>query len=104
MLHFINGSNLIAYLCLLLEIPANMCIAIICYPVYDLKNFEIIQSFFIKLFFCMPKKSGQKCKLYQARSELLSRNKNYFYHFQRAFIEVNINNFLEIESSTLIEP
>ena len=43
------------------EILVNMCIVIICFPVYDTMNFEINLSFLIKPFFNMTKKSGQKC-------------------------------------------
>ena len=39
-----------------------MCIVIICCPDYDVINFEIKLSFFIKQFSYMTKKSGQKCK------------------------------------------
>ena len=37
-----------------------MCIIIICFPVYDVINFEINFNFLIKLFYYMAKKSGQK--------------------------------------------
>ena len=46
---------------LLLEILGNMCIVIICCPDSDTINFEINDSYLIKLFY-ITKKSGQKWK------------------------------------------
>ena len=50
MLYSINWSNFIAWLPLLLKILGNMCLAIISYPGYDIRNLEINLSFFIKPF------------------------------------------------------
>ena len=50
MLYFTNLPNFNAWLSLLLEILGNMWIAIICYPVCDVRNFEINLSFFAKPF------------------------------------------------------
>ena len=36
-----NGLNLIVWLPLLLEILDNMCIPIVCFPSYEVINFEI---------------------------------------------------------------
>ena len=44
-LYFINWTNFIAWLPLLLEILGNMRITIICYPVCDVMNFEIPLAF-----------------------------------------------------------
>ena len=46
MLYSVNRPNLIVSLPLILEILGNMCIVIICFPVYDIINFR----FFIKSF------------------------------------------------------
>ena len=45
---------------LLLEIFGNMCVVIICFPVYDVTNFEINLSFLIKLLFNMTEKARTK--------------------------------------------
>ena len=49
--YFLNWSNGIAWLLLLLKILGNMCTVIICCPVCDIINFEISDSFLIKPFF-----------------------------------------------------
>ena len=60
MLYSINWPNLIVWLPLLLVILGNVFIVIICYPVFDVINFEINLSFFIKQFFYIIKNLGQK--------------------------------------------
>ena len=40
----INGTNFVVLLPLSLEIPGNMCIVSICFPVDDVINFENILS------------------------------------------------------------
>ena len=62
MLYSINWSNFIVSLPLRLEIFGNMYIDYdyICYPVYEVINFEIYLSFFIKPFPYSTKKSGQE--------------------------------------------
>ena len=61
MLHYsINWPNFIVWLYLLLEILANMFIAIVCFPVCDVINFEII--FLIMPFSDMTEKSREKFK------------------------------------------
>ena len=62
MLDYIKWPNFITWLFLLYEILGYMCLVIICCPVYDVINFEVNPSFFIKLFFSIIKKSGQKLK------------------------------------------
>ena len=59
---FVNWSNFIVWLPLLLEILANMCIAIVCFPGCDVINFEVNLIFLIKPFFYMTKMSKQKFK------------------------------------------
>ena len=53
--------NFIAYLPLLLDILANQCSVIICFPVCYI-NFEIDHSSLIKPFLTQPRKSGQQFK------------------------------------------
>ena len=53
MLYSINWPNLIVRLPLLLEILGNMCIVIVCFPVYNIINCEI------KPFSYMSKNSGK---------------------------------------------
>ena len=62
MLYSINWPNFIVWLPVLLEILGNIFIVVICFPVYDVVNFEINLSFLIKPIFYMAKKSGQKFK------------------------------------------
>ena len=59
MLYSINWPNLIAWLFLLLEILINMCIAIVCFPRFDVRNLEIELIFLIKSLFYMNKESRQ---------------------------------------------
>ena len=68
-LHFINLTNFIDWLPLLLKILGNICTVIICCPVCDVINFEInhslinlISLILIGPFFYVTKNSGQKCK------------------------------------------
>ena len=50
------GINFIAWLLLILEILANMYIAIFCYPGQDVMDFEINLIFLIELFFLYDQK------------------------------------------------
>ena len=54
--------NSIAWLPLILEIMSNMFIVIVCFPGFDVINFEINLIFLIKPFLCRTKKSSQKFK------------------------------------------
>ena len=56
MLHYINRTNFIGWLALLLEILGNMCIAIVYYPGYDVMDFEINLIFLIEPFFLYDQK------------------------------------------------
>ena len=56
-LYSVNWPNFIDWLLLFLELLGSMCV-VMCYPVCDVKNFEINICFIIK-FFYMTKKSGQ---------------------------------------------
>ena len=59
---FINWSNFIAWLPLLLEILINMCIAIVCQPDCNVVNLETLLTFLIKPSFYMTKMSRQIIK------------------------------------------
>ena len=65
MLYSINWPNLIVWLPLLHEILSNICIAIVCFPVCDVINFEINLIFLIKPFFYMTENSRQKFKYFE---------------------------------------
>ena len=54
-MYSLNSSNLIAWIPLILDVLANMCIVIICCPAYDVINLEINRSFLIKSFSYKPK-------------------------------------------------
>ena len=62
MLYSINWPSFIVWLPLLLEVLGNMCIAIICFLVDEVINFEINLGFLKKLLSYMTKKSVQKFK------------------------------------------
>ena len=86
MLYFINRSNLIVWLPLLLEILGNRSFAIVCFPGCDVINFEINLISLIKPFFYMTKKSRQKFKyLENVKKELLRWNKKQFSSFLKIF-------------------
>ena len=55
--------NFIVWLALLLEILGNVCIAIICFSIDEVINFEINLSFSIKLFSYMIKKVRTKIQI-----------------------------------------
>ena len=63
MLYFINWSNFIVWLLLLLEIFDNMCMAIVCFPGCDVMNFEINLILLIKILIILRKKRVLKVKL-----------------------------------------
>ena len=55
MVYSINWANFIVWLSLLREILGNICLVIICCPVYDVINVEINCPFFTKPFFYISK-------------------------------------------------
>ena len=81
MLHSINWPNFIVPLHLLLEIFGNMCVVIVCFPGWDVINFEINLIFLIKTFWYMTKKSRQKRKYLQNENSFLGEITSIFYHF-----------------------
>ena len=56
-----------------------MCIVLICFPVYDVINFEINLGFLIKPF-SYTKKSGQKFKNLNNEKSFLVDIESIFYH------------------------
>ena len=78
-----NWPKLIVWLSLLYEILDNMCIVIVCYPGYDVINFEINLIFLIKPFLYMTKKSRQELKYLENKFFIifkgLSVAKNYLW-------------------------
>ena len=63
MLYFINWSNFIVWLLLLLEIFGNMCMVIVCFPGCDVMNFEINLILLINILIILRKKRVLKVKL-----------------------------------------
>ena len=59
-LYSINWPNFIVWLLLLLEILANICIAIVFYPGCDVMDFEINPIFLIEPFFLHGQKAMTK--------------------------------------------
>ena len=59
-----------------------MCIAIVCYPGYDVIYFRINLIFLIKLFFYMIKKSRQKSKYLKNKKSFSGKLKSIFHHFK----------------------
>ena len=55
MLYSISFPNFIVWLSLLLEVLGNLCTVFICFPVWDVKTFEINLNFLIKPFPYMTK-------------------------------------------------
>ena len=63
------------------EIMGNMCIVIICCPVYDVANFEINRNLPIESHFYITKKSGQNCKYLKNKKSFWNDVKSIFYYF-----------------------
>ena len=57
----------------------NMCIVITCCLVYDVMNFEINHTFLIKPFYCITRKSGQKCKYLKNEKSFSHEIKKHFF-------------------------
>ena len=84
-IYSINWPSFIVWLPLLLEIFGNMCIAIVCWPGFDVINFKTNLTFLIKPFLYMTKMSRQKLKISWKRKELLRGNKIHFLLFLSDF-------------------
>ena len=61
----------------LLEILGNTCIVVICWPVYDVINFEIDHNCLIRPTFNITKKSGSKCKYLRTKPAFNSLSANF---------------------------
>ena len=73
-----------------------MCTVIVCFPGFDVTNFEINLSLFIKPFSHMTKKVKIKRKY-----EIKRWNKKYFLSLIKRFMETKKTKFLEGKSPTL---
>ena len=91
MLYSFNWPNFLLWLPLLFEVLDNLCIVIICFPVFDVINFEIYHNFLIKLFSYVTKKSGQKFKYIEDDKIFNHEIKIFFINFKG--IEVDKTNF-----------
>ena len=77
LLYSINWPSFIVWLPLLLEIPGNMCIVIVCYPVCVVINFKIHHS---HQAVCLhDQKLRTKIEISQGQKVLLRWNKKAFY-------------------------
>ena len=83
MLYSINWQNFIAWLPFFLEILSNMCIAIVCFPGFDVINFENNLIFLIKPLLHMTRKSRQKEKYLQNQKSLQGEIKIFLIIFKR---------------------
>ena len=81
MLHSINWPNFIASLPLLLQILGNICVAIVCFPAYDVTNFEINLIFLIKSLWYRNKKSRQKLKYIENEKSFWDEIKSIYSSF-----------------------
>ena len=81
MLYSIDWPNFIGWLFLLLKILVNLCIAIVCFPGYGVRNFEINLIFLIEPFFCLTKMSRKKFKYLDNEKSLYGEIKSIFDHF-----------------------
>ena len=83
-----------------------MCIIIICFPVYEVLNFEISLTFLSSCFFVSPKKSVQKFKDWYPKNETSFKlNLKAFFIFKglsvaKLFRSVSLNTNHESESPT----
>ena len=97
----INSPNFIVWFPSLLEILGNICIAVICYPVCDVRTFEIKLSFLIKPFFYVTKTSGQNVNHLRTKRVLNMKWKVFFITFKGLLLEEIKLTFLEGVSLTL---
>ena len=79
--YYINWLDFIVWLPLLLQISADVCIVIVCYPVFDVINFETYISFLIEPFSYMTKNSEQILKYLNNKKSFYGEIKIMFHHF-----------------------
>ena len=82
MLYSINWPKFNAWLPLLLEISDIMYSAIVCFPGWDVTNFEINLIFLIRLFLYITKKSRRKFENLQKEMSFKGKIKSIFHHFK----------------------
>ena len=75
-----------------------MCIVIVCYPVYDVINFEIKLSFLIKPFSYMTKMSGLNLNIFRTKRTFKIKQKAFFIVFKGVSV---VRNCLRPESVSL---
>ena len=86
---FINWSNLIMSLPLVLEILSNMCIAIVCIPGCDIINFEINLIFLTKPFSTWPKSQDINLNILRTKRDFKMKKKAFFIIFKGLSVAKN---------------
>ena len=76
-----NSQVFIAWLPLLLDLLANMCIAIVCKQGCDVIGFGINRIFLMKTFTYITKKLRQKFRYLENEKSFKREIKSIFYHF-----------------------
>ena len=82
MLYSINWTKFNAWLPLLLEISDIMYSAIVCFPGWDVTNFEINLIFLIRLFLYITKKSRRKFENLQKEMSFKGKIKSISHYFK----------------------
>ena len=90
-LYAIKWLTLIAWLSLFLEILGNICITITCFPVCDVKKFEITFSFLIKPF-------SYDQNIRTTKSAFKTKQKSFFIVFKKLSV---VRKCLRLESGSL---
>ena len=81
LLSAITWPDFIAWLPLLHEILGNISIVIVCWPGFDVINFQTDLVFLIKPFFYMTKTSRQKFKHLENKKSFSDKIESIFHHF-----------------------
>ena len=100
-LYYINWSNFIAWLLLLLEMLGNMCIITGCFPSCNSANFEINLRFLITSFSGMTKTVKTKLWISYEQKELLRWKRTFFTNFKGISLKQIKQTFSEGEGLTL---
>ena len=73
MLYSMNWPNVIVWLLLLLEVLGNVCIAIVCFPRWDVIYFKINLIVIIRLFLFMTNKSHKNLNILRTKRDFKVR-------------------------------
>ena len=73
MLYSMNWPNVIVWLLLLLEVLGNVCIAIVCFPRWDVIYFKINLIVIIRLFLFMSNKSHKNLNILRTKRDFKVR-------------------------------